>query len=880
MLPSLTKQALRYLLVGIVALIIVASLVLLFQAETDEDRLTAFIGLLTGIFSVLAAPPLADVVDQAFFEANNTGAEDVRKRLKAYWIRQYLRAEQRAISGASRPPNQEAYNPNGAGGTNGNDHDEEEEEEVPDPHACDLRTHLTGIAPGAFSNYGIFEPALGRFKFKTKSETESVDISNHLYPTITDADTLSTFFDKFTRYVENDWDYTGEFIILMGERGTRKTVKLLELAEHLVDRTTRVPVYANLFSWSAGCKQIEVWLQEEIMRQYNIVGWKAKRLIENNYLILLLDGFEEVPHERRRHLVKAIENFLDNRLHRRSTPVASRQGERPVDLRDGLVIAVKTPSEIERLDDHVEDTNVSLSDDTDNYVDLFEHVEELLDALQGISTGGNPSPVAVLRIEPLSPAVVRDYLLCQFRRKVREVENAHTAALMPSQKPEDRERREQDIERQATAVANKTQMVLEDMQAIELLKLVKWPELRDILRSSPFLLRAFISTFYYDRNAGEMRSSFDLISGTEKASLRSKLENMSSTAERYKILQEVIIHRYVQQSLRHQPDNIGPHGSVERDKLLEEMATAMQRRRQRVLDDGDVVFYLEDIGLRMLIQKNPRRMLQYKGLVALVTSVIFTLVYLAFALIVQDMRPEVTLLVGVLIVLFGRSFGWQSCGKPNEDRTELTYPLRWFADAGLGAAIFMAFIVGMVFFEMTRIVYEGVNQPPLLYESVVSGLFAFSLFLFMGGLELGRRYDVVARPYEGRRFLLITTLMSGGLWFVFFFLFMFWPRARFELLTNIQIQELVPAAGLYAAIAGTFIGFISGFVLSHLYLRHLVLYWYLGLQRGLRSQYSQVLDHNARPEIGILRKLGGGYVFRHRFIMNYFRKDYQGSLDR
>ncbi|MCA9914824.1 MAG: hypothetical protein KC496_15835, partial [Anaerolineae bacterium] len=263
----------------------------------------------------------------------------------------------------------------------------------------------------------------------------------------------------------------------------------------------------------------------------------------------------------------------------------------------------------------------------------------------------------------------------------------------------------------------------------------------------------------------------------------------------------------------------------------------------------------------------------------LLTSLLFFAFYLVFLLFVQEMRPEITILVGVLVYLFGRSFGWQSCGDIDEDRTALKYPLRWFYDAGLSAALFMGLIVGLIFFEMTRIVYDAVNQPPLLYEAVVSATFSFALFQFIGGLELGRRYDVVAQPYEGRRFLLVTTLVAGGGWFIFFFLFMFWPRARFELLTNIQIQEIVPRAATYAAISGTFIGFISGLVLSHLYVRHLVLYWYLGLQRGLRSQYAQVLDHNARPEIGILRKLGGGYVFRHRFIMNYFRTDYQRNID-
>lgn len=111
------------------------------------------------------------------------------------------------------------------------------------------------------------------------------------------------------------FDETNHALLILGEPGSGKTTMLLELARDTIaraeqDPTRPIPVVFNLSSWSANPKQsIAEWLVQELRDKYNVSKKIAQPWIENNDLLLLLDGLDEVKAECREMCVKAINDF-------------------------------------------------------------------------------------------------------------------------------------------------------------------------------------------------------------------------------------------------------------------------------------------------------------------------------------------------------------------------------------------------------------------------------------------------------------------------------------------------------------------------------------------------------------------------------------------
>ena len=124
-------------------------------------------------------------------------------------------------------------------------------------------------------------------------------------------------------------------LLILGEPGSGKTTTLLELARDLIaraekDSTLPVPVVFNLSSWAEkrqthapiwqmlASKQqpqaetpqtIAEWLVDELKAKYGVPSKMGRQWIENNDLILLLDGLDEVKSEHRKACADAINKF-------------------------------------------------------------------------------------------------------------------------------------------------------------------------------------------------------------------------------------------------------------------------------------------------------------------------------------------------------------------------------------------------------------------------------------------------------------------------------------------------------------------------------------------------------------------------------------------
>lgn len=107
-------------------------------------------------------------------------------------------------------------------------------------------------------------------------------------------------------------------LLILGEPGAGKTTMLLQLALDLIERAEEdssepVPVVVNLASWARHGGSIREWLVEDALQNQANVGQEdlARTLIEGNYLLLLLDGLDEIEDTRREGCVAAINDYLD-----------------------------------------------------------------------------------------------------------------------------------------------------------------------------------------------------------------------------------------------------------------------------------------------------------------------------------------------------------------------------------------------------------------------------------------------------------------------------------------------------------------------------------------------------------------------------------------
>ena len=106
-------------------------------------------------------------------------------------------------------------------------------------------------------------------------------------------------------------------LLILGEPGAGKTTTLLELSQHLLERSKNdlqepVPVILNLSTWKDDRQNIFSWAVSQISFVYGLREDIAKSWLKESHLMLLLDGLDEVEGERQPDCIRAINKFCED----------------------------------------------------------------------------------------------------------------------------------------------------------------------------------------------------------------------------------------------------------------------------------------------------------------------------------------------------------------------------------------------------------------------------------------------------------------------------------------------------------------------------------------------------------------------------------------
>lgn len=106
----------------------------------------------------------------------------------------------------------------------------------------------------------------------------------------------------------------GQSLLILGEPGAGKTMMLIALARALINRaevddSEPIPVILNLMSWAEQRPRLEDWAVEELAAKYMIPRQTGRQWLADDDLILLLDGFDDVPARQRPRCAEAINHF-------------------------------------------------------------------------------------------------------------------------------------------------------------------------------------------------------------------------------------------------------------------------------------------------------------------------------------------------------------------------------------------------------------------------------------------------------------------------------------------------------------------------------------------------------------------------------------------
>ena len=161
---------------------------------------------------------------------------------------------------------------------------------------------------------GVFKRSLHNTALMTPGLQESSEaVENPWRLVLQESEYASTSLPAGTRITEVYNEAHGELLIL-GEPGAGKTTLLLELARDLLNHAEQelalpIPVVFNLSSWTRKRQPLAAWLIEELETKYQVPRKISADWINADQILPLLDGLDEVDTTFRTACMQAINEY-------------------------------------------------------------------------------------------------------------------------------------------------------------------------------------------------------------------------------------------------------------------------------------------------------------------------------------------------------------------------------------------------------------------------------------------------------------------------------------------------------------------------------------------------------------------------------------------
>ncbi len=132
------------------------------------------------------------------------------------------------------------------------------------------------------------------------------------------------YMEPLSNRIKEVYKRAGGELLILGELGSGKTTLVLELARDLLEAAERdvthpMPVVFNLSSWALKQLPLADWLVEELYSKYQVSRPLARSWVEDNQVLPLLDGLDEVTPP---HLTKCVETINAYRKDHGLVPIA------------------------------------------------------------------------------------------------------------------------------------------------------------------------------------------------------------------------------------------------------------------------------------------------------------------------------------------------------------------------------------------------------------------------------------------------------------------------------------------------------------------------------------------------------------------------------
>ncbi len=112
------------------------------------------------------------------------------------------------------------------------------------------------------------------------------------------------------------FDSSDRALLILGSPGSGKTMTLIVLASRLLERARQdakapIPVILDLSGWAKERRDLPSWIVEELTAKYQIPRRYGRSWLDNDELLLLLDGFDVLPLPARVPCIKTVNRFRE-----------------------------------------------------------------------------------------------------------------------------------------------------------------------------------------------------------------------------------------------------------------------------------------------------------------------------------------------------------------------------------------------------------------------------------------------------------------------------------------------------------------------------------------------------------------------------------------